>query len=60
MIQLRILLVCLAMSLQSFSQTSHKQKLDSVFRMMNAQNQFNGTVLIAERGKVIFSKGYGF
>ncbi|QXV63799.1 beta-lactamase family protein [Mucilaginibacter sp. 21P] len=45
----------------TFSQSSRQQKqLDSVFSMMNRQNQFNGTVLIAEKGKVIYHKGFGY
>lgn len=60
MIQIRTILICLLVSIKSFSQSTSTQKLDSVFSMMHAQNQFNGTVLIAEGGKVIFSKGYGY
>ncbi len=44
----------------TFSQSSIQQRqLDSVFSMMNRQNQFNGTVLISEKGKVIYHKGFG-
>jgi len=60
MIQIRIILICLIVSFKSFSQDSSTKQLDSVFSMMQAQNQFNGSVLIAEGGKVIFSKGYGY
>ena len=35
-------------------------QLDSILTMMYHQNQFNGTILIAEKGKVIFEKGYGY
>lgn len=41
-------------------QEKQVQQLDSIFTMLYAQNQFNGTVLIAEQGKVIFKKGYGY
>ena len=37
-----------------------KQQLDSLFTALNRQDQFNGTVLIAEKGKVILEKGYGY
>jgi CubicO group peptidase (beta-lactamase class C family) len=62
MIQIRTLLICflLIISIKSLSQRTAEQRLDSVFSMMYAQNQFNGTVLIAEGGKVVFSKGYGY
>jgi len=60
MIRIRTIVLCLFVSLEGFSQYTPQQKLDSVFSMMHAQNQFNGTVLIAENGKVVFSKGYGY
>ncbi|MFN0254789.1 serine hydrolase domain-containing protein [Pedobacter ureilyticus] len=39
----------------------HKQvrQLDSIFAFMHHQNQFNGTVLIADKGKIIYNKGFG-
>jgi len=43
-----------------FSQSSVRDKLDSVFMVMYNQKQFNGSVLIAEKGKVLLAKGYGF
>jgi CubicO group peptidase (beta-lactamase class C family) len=36
------------------------QQLDSILSMMSRQNQFCGTILIAEKGRVIFEKGYGY
>lgn len=60
MIRIITTLICLFVSLESFSQNTPQQRLDSVFSIMHAQNQFNGTVLIAQAGKVIFSKGYGY
>jgi len=35
------------------------QQLDSVFGVLARQNQFNGSVLIADKGKVMLKKGYG-
>ncbi len=44
----------------AIGQTSKQvHQLDSIFTFMHNQNQFNGTVLIAEKGKVIYSKGFG-
>ncbi|WP_316797267.1 serine hydrolase domain-containing protein [Pedobacter agri] len=60
MIRIITLISCLLISFNTFSQNTPKQKLDSVFSMMHAQNQFSGTVLIAECGNIVFSKGYGF
>ncbi len=39
---------------------TEQQQLDSVFSVLYHQNQFNGTVLIADQGKVVFKKGYGY
>lgn len=36
------------------------QQLDSIFTMLYEQNQFNGTVIIAEKGKILLQKGYGY
>lgn len=36
------------------------KRLDSLFNSLTAQNQFNGSVLIAEKGKVIYKSGKGF
>jgi len=43
------------------AQTTKKaQQLDSVFNVLAHQNQFNGSVIIAEKGKIMLKKGYGF
>jgi CubicO group peptidase (beta-lactamase class C family) len=34
--------------------------LDSLFTALYDQHQFNGSVLIAEKGAVVFKKGYGY
>ena len=39
---------------------SEQQQLDSVFSVLYQQNQFNGSVLVADKGKVLFKKGYGY
>lgn len=43
-----------------FAQKTFRDKLDSVFTVMYNQNQFNGSVLVAEKGKILLAKGYGF
>lgn len=35
-------------------------KLDSVFKRFNKRNDFHGSILVAKKGKVLFSKDYGF
>ena len=45
----------------SFGQKNNIEKrLDSLFNSLTEQNQFNGSVLIAEKGKIIYKKGKGF
>jgi CubicO group peptidase (beta-lactamase class C family) len=34
-------------------------KIDELMKVYNSYRQFNGSVLVAENGKVIFKKGYG-
>ena len=34
-------------------------KIDELMKIYNSYQQFNGAVLVAENGKVIFKKGYG-
>ena len=36
------------------------KRLDSLFSSLADQNQFNGSVLIAEKGKVLYSAGKGY
>ena len=58
---LRLTFCCILLSASIFAQHSRKaQLLDSVFGVMYAQYQFNGSVLIAEKGEVVFQKGYGY
>jgi CubicO group peptidase (beta-lactamase class C family) len=42
-----------------FAQKTKPQILDSLFTALASKNAFNGNVLIAEQGKVIFEKSYG-
>jgi len=42
----------------SFGQTK-AEKIDELMKRYNEYAQFNGSVLVAENGKVIFKKGFG-
>ncbi|MNJ86012.1 Penicillin-binding protein 4* [compost metagenome] len=45
----------------SFGQkNTTKKRLDSLFTTLAAQNQFSGSVLIAEKGKIIYKSGKGY
>lgn len=43
----------------SIAQTK-SEKLDSIFTLLNNNDRFNGSILIAEKGIPIFEKSYGF
>ena len=45
-------------TLTAFSQ-SKAEKMDALMRQYVENRQFNGSVLVAENGKVVFKKGYG-
>ena len=47
-------------SVFTFGQTPDTKMLDSLFNALHQKNSFNGNVLIAEKGNVIFEKSYGF
>ena len=54
-------LVLLAATTVCFGQNKNQEKqLDSIYTVLHNQNQFNGEVLIAEKGKIILKKGYGY
>jgi CubicO group peptidase (beta-lactamase class C family) len=48
----------LVATLPIFAQTK-PEKIDALMRQYVENRQFNGSVLVAENGKVIFKKGYG-
>src|ERR1051325_6793319 len=51
-------LVMIAFTSMAFALDKAKQ-IDDLMRRYVDNGQFNGTVLVAENGKVIFKKGYG-
>lgn len=51
-------LVFLLVSIMGFAQTK-SAKIDALVQQYVANRQFNGSVLVAEKGQVIFKKGYG-
>lgn len=60
-----VVFVVLGLFLISFSTASgtsgqsKSEKIDDLLSMLHDQDQFNGNVLIAEKGRVIFKKSYG-
>jgi CubicO group peptidase (beta-lactamase class C family) len=56
---LAILFVLVSFQAQSIAQDKAAQ-MDEFVKLWYKTGTFNGTVLVAEKGKVIFKKGYGF
>jgi len=58
-----IILIALFACYPAFAQGNGAQeksrKIDELMSLYASRGQFNGTVLVAERGQVIFKKGYG-
>ena len=56
-----ILFVCF-FSVYSFAQTDAKvvQKLDDYFTNLAGEREFNGNVLVAENGKIVYEKSFGY
>jgi len=56
-ILLPLLLFCV--TIQACAQTV-EQKIDELLTTYATQNKLNGTVLVAEKGKIIYEKGFGY
>lgn len=56
-----IIIIASVFALHLNGQTSEQKaaKVDSIFTVYNKQNKFNGSVLIAHKGKILLKKGYG-
>jgi len=57
----KITMLVLALGLVggSFCQENITVQLDEMLNSFTQRNKFNGTVLVAKRGRVLLSKGYG-
>ena len=58
-LKFKFLAFILASGLNSFAQIS-SSGLDIFFSTLSKNHQFNGNVLIAENGKVIYEKSFGY
>ncbi|CAN5509572.1 hypothetical protein BH10BAC2_BH10BAC2_37230 [soil metagenome] len=54
-----VLLLCTIVAATSFAQTPTIQQLDAAFTKLYKTSRFNGTVLYAENGKVLYKKAFG-
>lgn len=55
-----IILVFLAFLTSVVGGQSRTQNFDSLFTYLKHQNDFNGNVLIAEHGKIVYKKSFGY
>lgn len=55
-----IILVFLAFLTSVVGGQSRTQNFDSLFTYLKHQNNFNGNVLIAEHGKIVYKKSFGY
>jgi CubicO group peptidase (beta-lactamase class C family) len=53
-----LFIVALATATNAFSQQT-AQKIDALVKQYSDYGQFNGSVLVAEKGKIIYEKGFG-
>ncbi len=51
--------IILFIAVSSFVYGQKEKKLDSLFTSLYAAKEFNGNVLVAEKGKVIYEKSFG-
>jgi CubicO group peptidase (beta-lactamase class C family) len=56
--KLLFLLLIEIIGVPSFAQ-SHTEQIDKIMRAFHDVGQFNGTVLVAEHGKIIYENGFG-
>lgn len=55
-----ILTLIFLLSIKSAQGQSKFEKLDSIFTLLSKNDRFNGSLLIAEKGVVVYEKSYGF
>ncbi len=53
-----LILITLISSI-SFGQKTQNERIDSLFTSLYEKKEFNGNVLIADKGKIIHEKSYG-
>ncbi|WP_394265602.1 hypothetical protein [Bergeyella zoohelcum] len=57
--KIALCIVFTLISIIGLGQKTQKEQLDSLFTSLFEQKMFNGNVLIADKGKVIFEKSFG-
>jgi len=54
-----LFIVALAGAAGVFAQKDVQKKIDGLVKQYNEYGQFNGSILVADQGKVIYEKGFG-
>ena len=54
-----LFIVALAFATSAFAQKDVQKKIDSLVKQYYDYGQFNGSILVADKGKVIYEKGFG-
>ena len=60
---MKSIFIIIALTLYSFSSIkaqTKSQKLDELFSYYNENGMFNGVVLAAENGEIVYNKAFGF
>lgn len=57
--RIHLILILFLASIQPLIAQQKAEQIDALLNQYVANRQFNGTVLVAEKGQVIFKKGYG-
>lgn len=53
-------LLCIAIPCNMLAQGKTESSLDSYFNALHKTNRFNGNILVAENGKIIYKKSFGY
>jgi CubicO group peptidase (beta-lactamase class C family) len=56
-----LIVILLLLNFKSYSQSNYDvEKFDKILQQLNQEQEFNGNILIAKNGKIVFEKSYGF
>ena len=58
--QIKLFLLFFTISTTAFSQSKEAAALDKYFSTLSKNQRFNGNILVAEKGKIIYEKSFGY
>jgi CubicO group peptidase (beta-lactamase class C family) len=56
----KLIFLLLLLPFYGTAQDSISQKMDELLKAYNNNKKFNGTVLVAQKGTVLYQKGFGY